>query len=161
MALALAEHYGVDIEKASTAALLHDSAKQLSDDVMLELANQYGIEVDAVCEKAPNLLHGPVAAERVKRSLGIEDEEVLRAIKNHTTGTEGMCPLEKILYLADLIEESRDFAGVAELRQSAFQGLDRAVFLAIRSVLAYIIEKGKPIHMESIRAYNDLINKEQ
>lgn len=161
MAVALAKRYGADAEKASAAALLHDAVKELRDAELLALAAKYGIVVDEVYKAQANLLHGPVAAEVARRSLGMGDEEVLRAIRNHTTGAAGMCPLEKILYLADMIEGTRVFEGVEELRQAAEKGLDQAVFRAISVTLTYLLLKGRPIHVQSIRAYNDFLLQEK
>ncbi len=159
MAVRLAEYYGADREKASAAALLHDSAKELPDMRLLALAEEYGVPVDPIDRNDPDLLHGPVAAQIVRRSLGIEDKEILLAIQNHTTGAPGMCPLEKILYVADLLEETRHFPGVEELRRHIEEGLDRILLLSMRSVLANLIDKGKPIQRRSICAYNALILK--
>ena len=75
--------------------------------------------------ESPKLLHGPVAAELARRELGVEDTEVLDAIREHTTGRPGMGPLSLVLYVADKIEPARDYPSVENLRRLAHQDLDR------------------------------------
>ena len=71
-------------------------------------------------------IHGKIAAEVMKRDWGIKDEDVINAVKNHTTGRQGMSLLEKIIFVADAIEPSRDYPGVDKLRELAFKDLDSA-----------------------------------
>lgn len=84
---------------------------------MLEYAKKFGIALCPAYEEKPNLMHGPVGAKLVEQELGICDPQILRAIALHTTGAWGMNKLEEILYLADLLEEGRDFEGVSQLRK--------------------------------------------
>ena len=117
MAGQLAKEYGEDPQKAEIAGLLHDYAKYIPDEQMLEYAKKFGIALCPAYEEKPNLMHGPVGAKLVEQELGICDPQILRAIALHTTGAWGMNKLEEILYLADLLEESRDFEGVSQLRK--------------------------------------------
>ena len=117
MAGQLAKEYGEDPQKAEIAGLLHDYAKYIPDEQMLEYAKKFGIALCPAYEEKPNLMHGPVGAKLVEQELGICDPQILRAIALHTTGAWGMNKLEEILYLADLLEEGRDFEGVSQLRK--------------------------------------------
>ena len=108
-AIALAARFGADAKKARLAALLHDCAKHLSVGELLPYA-------DTEPPVVP-ILHAYAGADYAKTVYGVEDEEVLRAIRLHTTGDAGMTLLDKIIYLADMIEPSRDFPGVEEIRQ--------------------------------------------
>lgn len=120
-ALKLAEIYPCDKDKVRYAALLHDCAKNYSDAQLLETAEKYYLNVDEVTRREPQLLHGPVGALVARTEYGIEDKEILGAIKYHTTGRKNMNVLEKIIYLADFIEPGRSYPGVDKLRKMAFE----------------------------------------
>lgn len=156
-ALAMAHRYGVDLMQTSTAALLHDYAKELPKQQLLELAEQYGIEIDSVYRRSPGLLHGPVAAHLVREEFGIADELVLKAIQNHTVGAKGMSDLEKIIYLADILEETRDFCGIDIIRRATRHRLDAGMLVALTHTVSYTMERGLAVHPNSIEAYNDLL----
>ena len=150
-ALRLARRFGVDEKKAQVAALLHDVSKGQMPEP--------GSVVSPLYRANPELLHGRLGAEFLEEALGIEDQEILLAVRYHTTGRAGMTDLEKVIYLADLIEENRDFPGLDELRAAAARDLDEAVFCGMQHVLSYVLRQGWPIDEDSIRAYNDLIFK--
>ena len=107
VAVELARKYGADEHKALVAGLLHDVAKGVCQNGMLNVAEQYHVDADEVEKANPELLHGKLGAAMVKTDLGISDDEILSAIRWHTTGRANMSLLEKIIYLADLIEPSR------------------------------------------------------
>jgi len=158
-ALMLADLYHVDRDKASTAALLHDAAKQMSPDELLQAAREFGIDLTGGYEEAPKLLHGPVAAAMVKRDLGIEDEDILNAISTHTLGGENMTKLQKVVFLADYIEEDRAFAEVRELRRMVKQDMDRAMLFAMNKTIELLIRRDQYIHLQTIRTRNSLLAK--
>jgi predicted HD superfamily hydrolase involved in NAD metabolism len=112
----VAKKYGADKNKAYIAGLLHDVAKGLSADSLKAIASENGIKVDEHEVNNPKLLHGKVGAAIVSRELGINDEDILSAIKWHTTGHKNMTLLEKIIYLADIIEPGRNFPETDALR---------------------------------------------
>ena len=120
----LATRYGADVEKARVAALLHDCTKKLDMPEQLALCRQYGIELDELEQKALKLLHAKTGAAIAREVFGVDDE-IYRAIWWHTTGHADMTLLEKIIYLADYIEPSRDFPGVNDLRACVYEDLDR------------------------------------
>ncbi|WIF96187.1 bis(5'-nucleosyl)-tetraphosphatase (symmetrical) YqeK [Caminicella sporogenes] len=153
----LAKLYNAPIEKAKIAGLLHDYAKDLQDDEAREYIVQFGLKLDDVLKFDINLAHGQIGAELVKRELNISDSDILNAIKYHTTGRENMSILEKIVYIADYIEPSRDFPGVDELRQAAFSNLDEGILLALDKTITYVVKKGKLLHLNSILARNSII----
>ncbi len=155
----LAKRYGADEESAYLAGLLHDVAKPYDAATMLKKAEAYGINIDPIYKADPQLLHGLVGATVAKEHYGIEDRDILNAVANHTTGRVGMSRLEKIVYLADYIEVSRDFPGVDRLRELAFKDLDQAVIMAIEHTLFHLLESHKLIHTTTVAARNDLIQK--
>lgn len=142
-AQALARRYGADEEKAAMAALLHDLLREKSKEEILALAKQYGVEVGEFEQESPQVLHGPVAARMAQEDLGIEDAEILSAVENHTLAGPGMGKLDKILFLSDMIEETRDYPGVQGLRELAEEDLDRAYLAALKNSVEHLEQTGK------------------
>ncbi len=145
-AIKLAGKYGADTAKAGMAGLLHDITKQMDNE---ELAKRYGI-----ISLAYGTLHGPTAAMWLKERGIVGDPEILLAIKYHTTGRADMTLLEKVIYMADYIEPSRDFEDVDVLRALAFHNLDEALVLGFEMSIMDILEKRSLIDIELISAYN-------
>lgn len=152
----LAQRYGADPEKAALAAILHDITKHLSKEEQLNLCEKYGIIICNVEKSEPKILHGKTAAAIARAEYGAP-EDVCEAIACHTTGKHNMTPLDKVLYLADYIEETRDFPGVEKARVLAQRDLDCALLYCYDQTLIELIERGKLIHRDTIAAYNDLI----
>lgn len=156
-ALKLARRYGADEEKAIIAGLIHDCAKGLSKEDLLKLAEEFGIVIDDVQRTEVKLLHAPIGAEIARREFGIDDDEILKAIRYHTTGCKNMDLLTKIIYVADYIEEGRRFPEVQELRRIAFINLDAAVIMGMDLTIQYIISENGLIHEDTVQARNYLI----
>lgn len=156
-AIKLAEIYKAEVEKASLAGLIHDCAKYMSDNEILNLADKNGVFVDEVSRLNPKLLHGNVGSVVAKKIMGIFDQEVLSAIACHTTGKKGMNILEKIIYIADYIEPGRDFPGVDELRKKAFIDLDGAILDAFNNTIQVVINRGQLLHLNTIEGRNYLV----
>lgn len=156
-ALKLAEIYPCDPNKVKLAALLHDCAKNYSDAKLLETAERHYLNVDEITRREPQLLHGPVGAVVARTEYGIENKEILGAIKYHTTGRKNMSVLEKIIYLADFIEPGRSYPGVDKLRKMAFENLDDAMIQALTNTIRYISGIGGLIHERTVSARNYLI----
>jgi predicted HD superfamily hydrolase involved in NAD metabolism len=153
----LAKEYAVSIDKAKIAGLLHDCAKMLDYQQLIKKAEEYRLDLDDISRLQPGLLHGVIGSIMARWDFGIEDAEILDAIRYHTTGRAGMTPLEKIIYLADYIEEGRDFPGVDRLRDMSKRNLDQALLLALNHSIQYIIEKRQLIHPNTIEARNDIL----
>jgi predicted HD superfamily hydrolase involved in NAD metabolism len=156
MALRLAVTYGVNGEKASLAALLHDYGKIFSNDRLYRIALENDL-VDDITLQEPALLHAPVGAWLLQWELGIDDEEILEAVKMHTTGIAGMSLLAKIIYLADYIEPGRTCPGAKEIREVAFSDLERALLGAVNLTIKYVLEREKIVHPNSISFRNSLV----
>lgn len=134
----LARRYGEDVEKARVAALLHDCARCLPDREMKALAKEKHIP-----DKSRALMHAAAGVVLAQREYGVEDPEVLQAIRWHTTGRPGMTKLQKIIYLADFIEPNRRaFDGLDKMRAAAREDLDRAVLMAAQSTMDYVRKRG-------------------
>jgi predicted HD superfamily hydrolase involved in NAD metabolism len=157
LARSLARQYGVGEDKAYLAGLLHDYAKNLDDSELLRWAAHYQLRLDPILEAFPQLLHGPVGACLIWKKMNLQDEEVLQAISRHTLGCPGMSPLDKIIFLADLIEPGRKFIGVEELRCLVKKDLDLALLEAYDQTIRHLLGRRVPIHPVMIEARNDLL----
>lgn len=141
-AAALAMRYGADMEEAQLAGLLHDCAKCLSNDELLEFCEKHGITVTAAERKSPFLLHGKVGGYLAEKKYKIKNPDVISAIVCHTTGKPNMTLLEKIVFIADYIEPGRRrAAGLAEIRKLAFSDLDEALMQILENTLEHLKEK--------------------
>ncbi|TZE82231.1 bis(5'-nucleosyl)-tetraphosphatase (symmetrical) YqeK [Calorimonas adulescens] len=157
MAVLLAEKYGVDIEKARIAGLVHDCAKNIPENKLIDMAAKYGVELDEVSMAEKALIHGPLGARLARDFFGIEDEEILHAIELHTTGGKSMSKLDRIIYLSDFIEEGRDYEGVEYLRELAFKDLNAALLKSFENTINYVISLKSLLHPNTIYARNSLI----
>jgi predicted HD superfamily hydrolase involved in NAD metabolism len=147
----LARKHGLDPARTRLAALLHDAARETELDKFTRLADEWDFPVGEPERQSPKLLHGPVAAELARRELGVEDEEVLAAIRVHTAGEAGMGPLALALYVADKIEPARDYPSVGRLRKLAREDLNEAAAESLRRAIAHNEERGKATHPASLK----------
>ena len=150
----LATLYGADEERAYTAGLLHDITKEYNLEKQLKVCEKYGIILDAAFLTSPQLVH-PITGAALARELGA-DEEICRAVYNHTLGCVDMTMLDKCVWLADLIEPSRNFAGVEELRRMAYEDIDAAIIAAMTRTIKFLEKQGELIHPRLIEARNAL-----
>ena len=149
MALALAEKWGADPEKAQRAALLHDITKALDGAAQLTLCESFGILLDDFSKTHPKTLHaftGSLVAERI---FG-EDADIVQAIASHTTGKPGMNILDQILYIADNMEKTRTYPGVEKVRSLAFRNLEKAVMLGLSNTIENLKTRGEGIHPDGL-----------
>ncbi|HEM5184441.1 TPA: bis(5'-nucleosyl)-tetraphosphatase (symmetrical) YqeK [Streptococcus suis] len=155
-ALSLADQYGCDPKKASLAALLHDYAKEVEDQVFLDLIAKYNLDKDLL-NWDNNIWHGVVGAYKIAEDFGLKDEEIFQAIQRHTIGAGQMTLLDKVLYVADYIEPNRDFPGVDEARRIAKESLDKAVAYETAQTISYLAKKGIPIYPQTLETYNGYV----
>lgn len=146
----------IDEDKAYTAGILHDCAKNIPYNESVRLCIEYGILLNAVELANPALLHAPLGAKVAKREFLIDDEDILNAIRYHTVGRAGMSKLEKLIYVCDMAEASRDFSGVSDIRKMLKINLDDAVLMALRFSIEFNLKKNKLIHSGTIDAWNDI-----
>lgn len=160
---ALAMRYECDIKLAELAGLLHDCAKCISDEKMLESCKKYEIPMTDIEESSPFLLHGKLGAYYAKSRYNIDDERILSAITYHTTGKAAMTKLEQIVFVADYIEPSRkQLDGLDAIRKIAFIDLNQATFLILQNVLNYLRQDSKnaidPATADTLAYYRRLCN---
>jgi predicted HD superfamily hydrolase involved in NAD metabolism len=155
MAIELAEHHGLDREKAAQAALMHDLAKFFKPERLLNMARVEGLEIDPIDEANPHLLHAEVGAIVARDEFGITDPEILNAIRHHTLGQPGMNALSCIVYLADGLEPGRgNTPELEELRHLSRQDLVEATWRAADYSLRHLLEARHLIHPRTVQTRN-------
>lgn len=156
MAASLAVRHGAAVDAAILAGALHDCARAIPQSELLAAAEAAEIPIDAVSRAEPILLHAPLGAVIARQEYGIHDPLVLQAIARHTVGGPGMTTLDKIIYLADMIEPGR--AGdLEELRQLAWNDLDAALLLGYDLSIHYVLSHKGVIHPDTIHGRNQLV----
>lgn len=159
-AVKLCEIYNCDKEKAYLAGIVHDCAKYLDKDQVKYYVKKYNIELDEYEKNNLALSHSIIGSYIAKYEFEISDEDVLNAIRYHTTGKENMNILEKIIYIADLIEEDRDFPNVDILREYTYSGkLDEALLLSFNNTIKFVIDNNQLIHPRSVIARNYIMKR--
>ena len=152
MAVALARRWGADEEKAAVAAYLHDAAKELPREELLQIFDDNAIIANNAALRPAPVWHGLAAAILARTQWGVQDEEILSAIACHTTGKPNMGLLDKILCLADMTSAERDWPGVEALRALEMQDLDAALLQALQQSIDFVREKGSPLDPDSAAA---------
>jgi predicted HD superfamily hydrolase involved in NAD metabolism len=157
-AVKLAHHEGVDPQKAEIAATLHDYCKFWSADELIVWIKRHHLPPDLL-DYNSHLWHAPVGAEVARLHFGIRDEEILDAIRYHTSARPQMSQLEKIIYLADYMEPGRQFPGVEEVRELANIDLEKALLQAIDYVIISLIDRRQKIYPLTLEARNDQLHR--
>ena len=153
----LAVLYGADEEKAYTAGLLHDVMKNASPDEQLQIMEKADI-ILSPCEKLnQKLWHAIAGAAFLKTELNITDEEIISAVRWHTTGKAGMTTLEKTVYLADFISEDRTYPDVDEVRRLARISLESAIVYTQKYCIQKLLSQNMIIDPSGVECYNDLV----
>ena len=153
----LAKHYGVDEQKAFTAGLLHDILKNTPDSELLQYFERTGIMLTETERASRKTWHAMAGADFLRRELHVTDEDILSAVRWHTTGRAGMTLLDKVLFVADFISADRDYPGVERMREKAYVSLEDAMLEGLQFTINELVENAWPVHEDSIRAYNELV----
>ena len=150
----LAMAFGSDIETAGMAGMLHDIAKYMTEDELLKYCSERDMEISGSEYTSPHLLHAKAGEHMAKHLFGIEDPDILNAVRYHTTGRPDMSLLEKIIFTADYIEPSRYKAvNLLTIRHAAFHDLDEAVFMILKDTLDYLSKNTDNIDSNTVAAY--------
>ena len=151
----LARYHGADDSKAYLIGLLHDYAKNLLPQEILAVARSAALIEHDIENRVPDLLHARVGAYLLARDLHIEDEEILQAVRAHTLGSTNMGIMDKIIFLADMIEPSRTmYPDLERLRQLSPLDLDRAMLLGLESTIRYCLQRSRLLHPHAVEARN-------
>lgn len=154
-AVLMARLFKADEKKCHLAGLLHDYCKYDDLNDMHEIVKENSLD-DELQLYTSAILHGPIAAFLMEKEFNIHDEEILLAIKNHTSGRADMNLVEKIIFVADYIEPARTTPGVEDIRDIVYNDhdLERAVFEITRRNICYLAEQGVKIYSETFKCYN-------
>ncbi len=155
----LAPKFGIDPEKAYLAGLLHDCTKSYPTAWHLEYAQTHGIVLTQDDLACPQVLHQFTAPYFARHELGAEDEEILSAIGCHTTGKQGMSPLDMLIFFADACEPGRDYPGVQELRKAGEADLKKGTLMLLTHTVTYLNSKKQSLHPQTACARDDLIKE--
>lgn len=148
--------FGADTDKARLAALLHDAAKRMTVRDMIEVSIEEGFAPDEFELLAPPVLHAPAGAAIAKRVYGVEDPEILNAIRAHTIGCLKPGKLDAILFVADFIEPGRKpFPGLEEVRALSRENLTAALKMCARLSGEYVVSQGGKMHPTTIKMITD------
>ena len=157
----LARLYGCDEQKAMAAGWMHDICKEMPRDEQLHWLEKYGIILDSVQRTQPKTWHGMAACGYIRETLGIDDPEILHAIRYHTTACGAMTALDEVVYLADLTSEDRDYKDILPMRALAETALRPAMKEAMRVALRDLVERSLGISRDTFEAYNAYITDQQ
>lgn len=156
----LAKRFKIDEEKAAFAALIHDCAKCLSVDELLKIINENNLPVSEIEKASVKTLHAPVSAYLVQKELGINDIEILNAVRWHTIGKINMSDLEKIVFLADKIEpytRNKEFRKKIIKKLDETNNLDEAILLCYEATIKSLIDRRLIMNPQTIEVWNSLI----
>ena len=159
-AASIAHLHGIDPFDAYVASLAHDCTKYLDDKGQLEYFKEHNITLTDGELECPKIWHQISGAHFAKTVFGIENEDIINAVRYHTTGRPAMSPLEKLVCLADSIEPTRDYAGVEKMREAAKHDLDMALLLSFDRLIDYIKERGLNMNEGTVAA-RDYLRKER
>ena len=155
----LAEIFGGDTEKAYTAGLVHDIMRYEPPEKMIELIIGDGQVLTQSEKKITVTLHAVAGEVYLRKNLKVTDGEILSSVRYHTTGKEDMTLLEKIIYAADLTSADREYPDVDEVRALAEQDLDRTVLRGLSFTIEDNAKKCRPIHIDTVKAFNYLAER--
>ena len=154
-ALRLAKRWDVDTDDAREAAILHDITKKLDFNENMCIIAKHGIDIGDYGKNEAKLLHSITGAAIAQSEFGVS-LSVAEAIKSHTTGSLDMSTLAKVIYLADYIEETRDFPGVDTLRRLAYENLDAAMIMGLEMTIDDLHERGIAPHARTFNVLRTL-----
>lgn len=161
-ATSLAMCYDVNLWDAQIAGLLHDCAKYMDDEESLNFCKKNNIKISEVEKRNPFLLHGKIGSIIASEKFGIKDKHILNAIYYHTTGRPAMSVLDKIIFIADYIEPSRDaMPNLSAIRKEAFKDLDGALVVILKDTLDYLSNKGRETDPMTQKTYDYYCEKKE
>lgn len=156
-AVRLAKKYGADEEKAAIAGILHDITKENTKEEQLQIMTDGGIILDDVQKISSKLWHGISGSVYMRDKLDITDEDILNAVKYHTTGRAGMSVLEKVIFVADFTSEERDYSGIRTIRKKANKSLEEAMLYGLQFTLKDLSKRALIIHPDALACYNEIV----
>ncbi len=157
----LSDIYGADREKAVLAGILHDITKETPFEEQLKIITEGGIILEDVENASTKLWHSISGSVYVRNNLSVDDEDIINAIRYHTTGRAGMSLLEKIIFVADFIGDERNYDGVDIMRKKALNSLEEAMIYGLQFTIKDLSGRRMTIHPNALACYNELILKDE
>ncbi len=161
-AVELAKIYDEDLQFAEIAGLMHDAAKELdvADYEKLGISIKKIPKFDYFLKHAKGVIHSFASRQVVENYFKIKNAYILQAIESHCLGNSNMTRLDKIIFVADLIEPSRKFKGIKNLRQICFKDLDEGMILSMGFTLKFLIDDERFIVDDAVKNWNSLIKND-
>ncbi|MDD6489754.1 MAG: bis(5'-nucleosyl)-tetraphosphatase (symmetrical) YqeK [Clostridia bacterium] len=156
-AVRLAKKYGADVQKAEIAGILHDITKEAEQKEQFDVIEKAGIELTELERSTPKLWHAISGSAYIKVILGIDDEDIINAIRFHTTGRCGMSLLEKVIFIADFTSAERDYDGVEKMRKAADKSLEEAMIEGMSFTICDLADRKLPIAPDTFKGYNEVV----
>ena len=153
----LARRYGADPAKAYTAGILHDIMKDTDAETQQQLFNDYGVVLDNLELGSPMLWHARSGEVFIRHVLGFADENILSAVRYHTTGRANMSLLEKVVFVADFTSADRDYPDVDVMRQKANKSLDEAIRYGVEYTINSLKKAGRMVHPDTLELYDEIV----
>lgn len=153
----LATKYGADPDKAYTAGILHDIMKDTDPTTQMALLGDYGVALDTVEQSSPTLWHAVCGEVFLRHILHVDDEEILQAVRYHTTGRAGMSLLEQVLFVADFTSADRNYSDVDVMRRYAEESLVKAIRYGVDYTIRNLMDQRRAVHPDTLAVYNDVI----
>ncbi len=150
----LAVKYGEDPDKAYFAGLLHDICKELPDDEQKKIVLESNFSVCREEFETRSLWHAIAGAYFIKTHFGVEDIDIINAVRFHTVGRAGMTRLEEIVYIGDLISADRDYKDVDRMRKISYTDINSAMLEAFSYSIKSVVKKGGLIPICTAEGYN-------
>lgn len=157
----LAKKYGADEDKAFTAGLIHDIMKDTDYEAQRELIEKYSHKMTPTELANPKIWHAMSGEVFLRHKLNVKDEDILSAVRYHTTARDNMSLLEKVLYIADYTSAERNYPDVDVIREKAERSLEEAMLYGLQFTIKENVEAGAVVHPDSILAYNEVAISEK
>ena len=160
-AVRLAKKYGADVKKAEIAGLLHDITKELPNDLQLKIISDGGIILSEVEKCSPKLWHAVSASVYIQQEFSIVDQDIINAVRYHTTARKNMSLLEKIVFLADFTSADRKYDDIDIIRKYADISLDDGILYALEFTISKLSKRGSLLSIDAVEAYNEILLNRQ
>lgn len=155
----LAIRYHLSADKAELAGWLHDCAKELSRNEMLDWINKSPFRLDNAEKKLPALWHPHAGAAIALRKWKIKDVQILDAIRCHNLGNSAMSPLAQIVFVGDFVEPGRTFKGVSSVRSVALRNLNDAILMKCSMTISYLLSQNMKVHGRLLETWNSFLGR--
>ncbi len=158
----LADNLALNSDKAFIAGLLHDICKGMKEKEMKKILLNSTWSADRWEKQIPELMHAPASAARAEREFGLNDMEILEAIRFHSTGFAGMEKFTSVIFLADKIEPGRDYPGLKKIREHINRdNFSRALLTVCNNTINFLLDNNSLIHPNTLLLRNFLLRRKQ